>query len=80
MPESEREAKDANKVAGGNIDMDISIAAADRKAHGTVVSNVEPISIRPSTPRSLSPSTNYPTLSLLKYEDNDGTISTRQNR
>lgn len=28
---AEQEAKDANMVAGGNIDMDISIAAADER-------------------------------------------------
>ena len=71
---AEQEAKDANMVAGGNIDMDISIAAADEKAHGTVVSNVEHLNT-PINPKEPFTKYKYPTLSLLKkYEDNGNYI------
>lgn len=71
---AEQEAKDTNMVAGGNIDMDISIAAADEKAHGTVVSNVEHLNT-PINPKEPFTKYKYPTLSLLKkYEDNGNYI------
>ena len=71
---AEQEARDANKVAGGNIDMDISIVAADEKAHGTVVSNVEHLNT-PINPKEPFTKYKYPTLSLLKkYEDNGNYI------
>lgn len=67
-------AKEAAKVAGGNIDMDIAVAAADEKAHGSIVSNVEHLNA-PINPKEPFTKYKYPTLNLLKkYEDNGNYI------
>ena len=71
---AEQETKEAVLAASDNIDMDISVATANEKAKGLVVSNTEQLNT-PINPKEPFTKYKYPTLNLLKkYEDNGNYI------